>query len=144
MTEDDVVDDVSDDDDEGAGSSKNRASKEVTELYYFILALSLDSVSTKCDGLRKEEQESKMIEFATEWVDLIRCDFGMVSRKCMGKNGVTEDQLNAQIAKDTGKKMLHKAKLVVSVINNHLSSHCKEPENSAFGKGREGMISQHS
>jgi hypothetical protein len=27
---------------------------------------------------------------------------------------------------------------VVSVVNNHLSSHWKEPENSASGKGREG------
>ena len=139
MVEDDDVDEVSDEDEDGGGSSKNRASKEVTELYYFVLALSLNNVSTKCEGLRKEEQESKMIEFSKEWVDLIRTDFGMISRKYMGKGGVIEDQLTAQITKDTGKRMLHKAKLLVSVINNHLSTHWKEPEDSASGKGREGM-----
>ena len=57
MVEDDDVDEVSDEDEDGGGSSKNRASKEVTELYYFVLAFSLNNVSTKCEGLSKEEQE---------------------------------------------------------------------------------------
>jgi hypothetical protein len=138
MVEEEVVDDLSDDDDEEGASSKNRATKEVTELYYFILSLAYNNVATKCEGLKKEEQEAKMIEYSNEWVDLVRSDFGNVSRKFMGKNGVSEDQLKAQITKDTGRKMLTKAKLVVSVVNNHLSSHWKEPENSASGKGREG------
>ena len=80
-----------------------------------------------------------MVETAKEWVNLIRTDFGMVSNKFMAKKGgVTEDQLLAQIEKDTGRKMLKKAKLVVSTVNNHLSSQWKEPENSASGKGRDG------
>ena len=89
MADDDDIDEVSDDDDEeGGGSSKKRASKEITELYYFVLALSLNNVSTKCEGLRKEEQEFKMIK---ESVDLLRTDFGMISRKCIGKSGGSID-----------------------------------------------------
>ena len=79
-----------------------------------------------------------MVELSLEWTDLIRSDFGMISRKCMGKNGVTEEQLRNQINQDTGKKMLKKAKAVVGFINNHLSSHWKEAKDIASGKGREG------
>ena len=93
---------------------------------------------TKHDGLRTEEQQTKMVELSLEWTDLIRTDFGMISRKCMGKNGVTEEHLRNQINQDTGKKMLKKAKAVVGFVNNHLSSHWKEAKDIASGKGREG------
>lgn len=132
-------DDSNDGDEEEDGNSKNRTSKEITELYYFVLVLALNQVTTKYDGLRAKEKAAKMVELSLEWTDLIRSDFGMISKKLMGKGGVTEEQLRATINKDTGKNMLKKAKLVVSVINNHLSSYWKEPEESASGKGREGM-----
>lgn len=95
-------------------------------------------VVTKHDGLRTDEQGNKIVELSLEWTDLLRSDFGMIARKCMGRNGVTEEQLRNQINQDTGKKMLKKAKAVVSFINNHLSSHWKEAKDIASGKGREG------
>jgi phosphoribosyl-ATP pyrophosphohydrolase len=139
MEEEDHRDDESiDGDEEVDGNSKNRVSKEITELYYFVLVLALNQVTTKYDGLRAEEQAAKMVKLSLEWVDLLRTDFGMITKKLMGKGGVTEDQIRATINKDTGKNMLKKAKIVVSVINNHMSSYWKEPEESASGKGREG------
>jgi hypothetical protein len=139
MEEEDHRDDESvEGDEESDGNSKNRVSKEITELYYFILVLALNQVTTKYDGLRAEEQAAKMVKLSLEWTDLLRSDFGMITKKLMGKGGVTEEQLRATINKDTGKNMLKKAKVVVSTINNHMSSYWKEPEESASGKGREG------
>ena len=133
-------DDLLEEDDEEEGSSKNRASNQITELYYFVLALALNQVTTSHDGLRANEQAAKMVELAIEWTDLIRSDFSTISRQYMGSRGVTEEQLKGQINKDNGKSMLKKAKAIVCVINNHLSSYWKEPEESASGKGREGII----
>jgi hypothetical protein len=47
-----------------------------------------------------------MVKLSLEWVDLLRTDFGMITKKLMGKGGVTEDQIRATINKDTGKNML--------------------------------------
>jgi hypothetical protein len=96
-------------DEEVDGNFKNRVSKEITELYYFVLVLALNQVTTKYDDLRAEEQAAKMVKLSLEWVDLLRTDFGMITKKLMGKGGVTEDQIRATINKDTGKNMLKKA-----------------------------------
>ena len=44
MAHDPNVDDVLDDDEDEEGSSKNRASKDITELYYFVLSLAYNQV----------------------------------------------------------------------------------------------------
>ena len=90
------------------GNSKNRASREITELNYFVLVLVLNQVTTKYDGLRAEEQAAKIVKLSLEWTDLLRTDFGMINIKLMRKGGVTEKQLRATINKDTGKNMLKK------------------------------------
>ena len=66
-------------------------------------------MTTIYDGLRAEEQAAKMVKLSLEWTDLLRTDFGLTTKKLMGKGGVTEDQLRATINKDTGKNMLKKA-----------------------------------
>jgi hypothetical protein len=43
---------------------------------------------SKYDGLRAEEKAAKMVELSLEWTDLIRSDFGIISKKLMGKGGV--------------------------------------------------------
>ena len=106
------------------------------------MALALNQVTTSHDGLRANEQAAKMVELAREWTHLIRSDFSTFSRKYMGSKGVTEEQLKGQINKDNEKSMLKKAKAIVCVINNHLSSYWKEPEESASGNRREGIIAE--
>ena len=44
MADDPNADDALDEDEDEEGSSKNRASKEITELYYFVLSLAYNQV----------------------------------------------------------------------------------------------------
>ena len=123
---------------ERQSSRNNRGSKDVTELYYFVLALSLNEMSTNNESLSTEQQQELTVLNCDRWIDLLRSEFGNVYRTYVKKGGITEESIRAQAKQDTPENMLRKAKEVASYINNQLSPHWKEPENSASGKGREG------
>ena len=136
-----IMDEEVEDDDldvEQQSSRNNRGSKEVTELYYFVLALSLNEMSTNNESLSTEQQQELTVLNCDRWIGLLRSEFGNVYRMYVKKGGITEESIRAQAKQDTPKNMLRKAKEVASYINNQLSPHWKEPENSASGKGREG------
>ena len=125
---------------ERQSSRNNRGSKDVTELYYFVLALSLNEMSTNNESLSTEQQQELTVLNCDRWIDLLRSEFGNVYRTYVKKGGITEESIRAQAKQDTPENMLRKAKEVASYINNQLSPHWKEPENSASGKGREGDL----
>jgi hypothetical protein len=138
--------DESDDSDNEAGggagvgkSKKNAATFKVTEIFYFVLSLALNEIYAE-DGLKTQQQESKILEKSLGWVGMLRSDYGAMTTKLMGTGGVTEDQLRRHIQLDTGKKLLKKAKEIVRIINNNLNAHWKEPTGLDSGNQRAGII----
>lgn len=123
---------------EQQASRNNRGTKEITELYYFVLALSLNEVTTNNESLSTEQQQELVVLYCDRWIGLLKSEFGTVYRRHMSKLGITEEQMRSQAKQDNPKNMHRKAKEVVSYINNQLSPYWKEPENSASGKGPEG------
>jgi hypothetical protein len=133
--------DVDEDDDVGVGQSvsrNNRGTKGVTELFYFVLALSLNEITVNNESISSEQQFELMTQNCDRWIGLLKTEFGQIYRKFMGEGKVTEEQLRTQTQSDTPKNMHRKAKEVQHYVNNFLQPHWKEPENSASGKGREG------
>lgn len=133
--------DFDDDDDVDVGqvvARNNRGTKGVTELYYFVLSLSLNEITVNNESITTEQQYELMALNCDRWIGLLKSEFGNIYRKYMGDGKVTEDQLRAQARSDTAKNMHRKAKEVQHYVNNFLQPHWKEPENSASGKGREG------
>lgn len=135
--------DIDEDDEVEVGQSapsvrNNRGTKGVTELYYFVLALSLNEITVNNESISSEQQFELMTLNCDRWIGLLKTEFGHIYRKFMGEGKVSEEQLRAQAQSDTPKNMHRKAKEVQHYINNFLQPHWKEPENSASGKGREG------
>ena len=135
------MDNENEDDDldvEQQASRNNRGTKDVTELYYFVLALSLNEITTSNESLSTEQQHELIVFYCDRWIGLLKSEFETIYRHHMKKNGITEEHLRSQAKQDNPKNMHRKAKEVVSYINNQLSPHWKEPEKSASGKGPEG------
>ena len=133
--------DIEEDDDLEVGQTvprNNRGTKGVTELYYFVLALSLNEITVNNESMSMEQQYEMMTLNCDRWIGLLKSEFGQIHRQFMSKGLVTEEQLRSQARSDTPKNMHRKAKEVAHYVNNFLQPHWKEPENSASGKGREG------
>lgn len=120
-------------------SRNNRGTKDVTELYYFVLALSLNEITTNNEALSTEQQHELIVLYCDRWIGLLKSEFGIIYRNHMKKNVITEDHLRTQAKQDSPRNMYRKAKEVVSYINNQLSPYWKEQEKSASGKGPEGV-----
>jgi hypothetical protein len=139
-----TMSDVDEDEDVGGVGQlvprNNRGTKGVTELYYFVLALSLNEITVNNESLSSDQQFELMKLNCDRWIGLLKTEFGHIYRKFMGEGKVTEEQLRTQAQSDTPKNMHRKAKEVQHYVNNFLQPHWKEPENSASGKGREGAM----
>ena len=135
------MDNEDEDDDldvEQQASRNNRGTKDVTEIYYFVLALSLNEITTNNESLSTEQQHELIVLNCDRWIGLLKSEFGVIYRHHMQKNGITEEHVRSQAKQDNPKNMHRKAKEVVSYINNQMSPYWKEPEKSASGKGPEG------
>ena len=71
--------DVDEDDDLEVGtavSRNNRGTKGVTELYYFVLALSLNEITVNNESISMEQQYELMTLNTDRWIGLLKAEFG--------------------------------------------------------------------
>ena len=76
---------------EQQASRNNRGTKEITELYYFVLALSLNEITTNNESLSTEQQQELVVLYCDRWIGLLKSEFGTVYRRHMSKLGITEE-----------------------------------------------------
>jgi hypothetical protein len=84
--------DIDEDDDDGevglAVSRNNRGSKGVTELHYFVLALSLSELPVNNKSMSPEQQFEMMALNCDRWIGLLKSEFGQIHRQFMSKGSV--------------------------------------------------------
>lgn len=100
--------DGDEDDDVEVGQSvsrHNRGTKGVTELYYFVLALSLNVITVNNESISSEQQFELITLNCDRWIGLLKTEFGQIYRKFMGEGKVTEELLRTQAQSDTPKNI---------------------------------------
>ena len=96
---------------------KGRASKGVTEAYYFILALAWNEIITIGTEMAASEQEDFIKSKGAEWANVLLHEYSHVPLK----PDVTLDVLNEEISTDNGNGMIRKAKEMTCYITNVLN-----------------------
>ena len=96
---------------------KGRASKGVTEAYYFILALAWNEIITIGTEMAASEQEDFIKSKGAEWANVLLHEYSHVPLK----PDVTLDILNEEISTDNGNGMIRKAKEMTCYITNVLN-----------------------
>jgi hypothetical protein len=127
------VDDVAD----NKPGNKLRSTNGFTEIFIIVMTLALNELLTKNDSMSSNDQCSLMKVLCANWVDLLVVDYPHLAAH-MTKVKFKKDQLKSMIESDSGKNLLRKAKLAVSLMNNHLASSWVEPMQGPSGKGRDG------
>jgi hypothetical protein len=133
-----------DEDDDGevgqAVSRNNWESKGVTELYYFVLALSLNELTAKNESMSSEQQFEMMALYCDRWIGLFKSEFGQIHRRFMSKGLVTEEQVRAQARSDKLKNMHRKAKEVAHYVNNFIQRNPRTARREKDEKVRRSRI----
>ena len=102
------------DEDLDVQTSRNRGTKDVTEIYYLVLALSFNEITTNNESLSTDQQQELIVLYCERWIGLLKSEFGIIYRQNMKKTGITEELLRLQAKQDSPKNMHRKAKELVS------------------------------
>lgn len=108
------------------GYRKSRATKGVTEAYYFILSLAWNDIVTNGGKLNVKQQEESMKLKSCEWAESLHREFPHVPLK----PEVTSSILNIEINMDSGNGMIRKAKEMVHYMSNVLNPVWKDVNSS--------------
>lgn len=107
-----------------AAARKGRASKGVTEAYYFILALAWNDMVSSGVKMVIQEQEETMKVKSAEWADALFIEYPHVPLK----SDVTPQILHEELNADSGNGMIRKAKEMIYYVTNVLNPVWKEPD----------------
>lgn len=103
---------------------KSRASKGVTEAYYFVLALAWNDIISLGTEMTALEQEESIKAKGAEWASALTKEYPDVPLK----PDVTLEILNEEISTDNGNGMIRKAKEMICYVTNVLNPVWKEPD----------------
>jgi hypothetical protein len=116
---------------------KSRATKGVTEAYYFILSLAWNDIVTNGGKLSVRQQEESIKLKSCQWADTLHSEFPHVPLK----PEVTSSILNIEINMDSGNGMIRKAKEMIHYISNVLNPVWKDMNsNASFSEVEDALL----
>lgn len=113
--------------DDTAPFRKSRATKGVTEAYYFILSLAWNDIVINGGKLSVKQQEESIKLKSSQWAEALHREFPHVPLK----PEVTASILNIEINMDSGNGMIRKAKEMIHYVSNVLNPVWKEMDDTA-------------